>query len=215
MSTTYEKAKKPIMDLLRAVMEKHHPILDHCEVSVDVLMARGADKEGSGVPEPILKLHGYPAAAIVKIVPLKQRALGQGDALITIDDATWADFSEEKQCATLDHELEHIQVVADNGEGKAAGLVEFDVDGGRIIGVPLSDDLGRPKLKLKLHDWHLEGFKTIAERYGEAALEVMSARSAVEDNGQYIWDWAVKKATKVARVPKKSTTSVTPDEVSL
>jgi hypothetical protein len=216
MATTYEKAPKEVTDLLQGVMDKFHPVLASCEVTVDVLMARGVDKEGVGLPDPVLKLHGYMAAAIVKIVPLKQRVLGQGDALITIDAATWSELSEEKQRAVLDHELEHIQVVANNGEGKPAGLVECDVETGEVIGEPLGDDIGRPKLKLKLHDWHLEGFKNIAERYGGSALEVQCAREAVVDTtGQYVWDWAAEKAktqTPIARVPKKVAVD---EEVSL
>jgi hypothetical protein len=220
MATTYVKADQEVTNLLQEIMDKYHPVLSACEVVVDVLMARGVDKEGSGLPEPTLKLHGYPCAAIIKVTALKQRALGQGDALLTIDSATWEELSDEKQRAVLDHELEHLVVVANDGEGKPAGLVECDLETGEVIGEPLGDDLGRPKLKLKLHDWHLEGFKTIAERYGEAALEVLTARSAIvkDSGGQYVWDWAAKEKAapkKVARPTKTSSDVPTEGEVSI
>lgn len=46
-----------------------------------------------------------------------------------------------------------------------------------------TDDVGRPKLKMRLHDWQMGGFREIAQRYGSDALEVVEARKFEEVYG--------------------------------
>ncbi len=183
MPIAYEKAKQRVVDLLGDVMSEHHPELAACEVTVDILMVSSHDKEGSRLPDAV-KLHGYPCLATMKIVPLKQRVLGQADALLSIDELAWEDLSEEQQVAALDHELEHIEVVDEDG-----GFVSVDPDTSEMIGTPKSDDIGRPVLKLKLHDWQLGGFRNVAKRHGIHAIEVQQADECRDENGQYFWDW--------------------------
>lgn len=166
---TYEKADRATRSLVDEVMALHHPKLADASVTVDVLMVSDIDEE-SGEVHQALKAHGYPAAATIAIVPLNRRALGQADALMTIDVASWQSLSGAEQQALIDHELTHLTLVL--GED----------------GAPKRDDLKRPKLKMRLHDWQLGGFVDVAMRHGESALEVKAARSC-NNKGQYYWDW--------------------------
>lgn len=112
---------------------------------------------GEGDEAPV-KLHGYPCAAAISVIAYKQRVDKRADAEIIIDAAWWDNATEPQQRALLDHEITHLEI-------------ERDKDG-----CLKTDDAGRPKLKLKLHDWQLGGFRSIAARYGDDAPEVVMAR---------------------------------------
>lgn len=190
MPLTYQKANKDVVEMLGGVMTAHHRDLLACEVKVDVLMLTKTDAEGAPIQEPALKVHGYPAVACIKVVPLKQRALEQGDALMVIDEVVFGELSAAEQEAVLDHELEHLQVAAEDG-----GVITIHPKSGEMVGVPTSDGLGRPKLKVRLHDWELGGFRSVVQRHGEAAIELKEVQACRDEKGQYCWDWeAITKA---------------------
>lgn len=165
MSTCYELAGPEVHDLARNILETHHPELkmpDGEHVRLCIMFAFTTDDS----PEPPVKCHGYPAAAVVSVIPYKQRVDKRADAEIILDQKVWLDrLTELQQRALLDHEITHLEIQVDDH-----GLVK-------------TDDTGRPKLKLKLHDYELGGFRSIAKRYGEDALEVMEAQRFVKDQG--------------------------------
>jgi len=90
---------------------------------------------------------GVKALGICRKIPLKERALGRGDAEICLDGEWWKDAPEPEQRALLDHELHHIEVKI-------------------IEGAMACDDLGRPLLKIRKHDYELGLFTIIAQRHG-------------------------------------------------
>lgn len=190
MPLTYEKASDELDSLVEDVAERWHRELVACELRIDTLLARG----GAG-----LKHNGYPCAGTIKIVPLERRALGQGDALLTLNGATWDELSYEERLACVDHELEHLLVRAQKGTSPS-GFIEIDEETGAMVGQPAGDDLGRPKLAMRLHDWQLGGFTKIARRHCLASLEVQAVRACRDDRGQLFWDWA-EPATPVAVRP--------------
>jgi hypothetical protein len=149
MPMTLDKADAFTQEMLDEVMDQYHGGLRDLEVRVGLLMV--SDPEDSG--RPILKLHGYPAAATIKVNSLEQRAQGMPDCTIKIDRATWDRLNEAQRRATLDHELYHIDIQHDDE------------------GMPRYDDQGRPKIKLRLHDLVVGGFAAIIRRHGAAALE--------------------------------------------
>lgn len=149
MSTTYTVAGPEVDDLLARVLASAHRDLENAGVTVASLFAE-ADEEG----KPALKHHGYAAAAVIKIVPLDQRVAGQADALLKIDRHVWDGLDTKERVALLDHEIFHIQLVLDD-QGK-----------------PKRDDAGRPKLKMRPHDFELGGFYEIIERHGGKAIEL-------------------------------------------
>jgi hypothetical protein len=166
---TYDECGVDVNELVQQTIKKHHPDLEECEASVMCLFA---DSGEAGVPA--VKWHGYPAAAVIKKTSLKDRAQGMKDALITIDRRWWDDAYEDERAAVIDHELTHLEVVRDE-----QGAIE-------------SDDQGRPKFKLKLHDWQLGGFAVIAKRHGDAAPEVQMAKEFRDKYGQLLM-WAEEK----------------------
>lgn len=187
MPTTYAKAGVDVMSVLEEAVTSWHRELALCDVRVDVLMASRTSKDGTLLPGAV-KDRGYAAAASVKVVPLKQRALEQGDALVTICAYAWKLMTEPERLALLDHELEHVRVLAE-GDG---GFVHVGKDG-QLNGAIALDALGRPRLRLVLHDWQLGGFRSVAQRHGKAAPEIIALEACRDEDGQYYWDWDVLK----------------------
>jgi len=185
MAQTYELADVGTEKLLAEVRKRHHPILEKCSVTVAVLHVADIDAE-TGEVHRTLKAHGYPAAAEIKITPLKQRVLGVADAVVVLDQAAWDDMSREERRSVLDHELCHLQVKAIE-----RGLVGM-LDAVRTSAPPARDDHGRPVLKMRQHDWQLGGFREIAKRHGAQAIEVQEVQACRDRAGQYFWDFAVK-----------------------
>lgn len=155
--------------LVKDVMAKYHEELFAAEVTVQVLFARvGAGENGPAVKAP----GGWPAYAVIRRVPLKQRVAGFKDAEITLDERKWKELTDPQQIALLDHELQHLELVYE-GDGP---------------GTPVAtDDWGRPKLKLRKHDYELAGFKAIMERHPDAALEKLAAQKFADEFGQYVF----------------------------
>ena len=167
MPITYERAKPghEAHDLIRGLAAKYHTDLEKHAVTIGVLLA--ASDDGAAA----VKLHGYPCAATVRITPYKQRVQGIEDAVVTLDARLWHDLSDERKAALIDHELQHLEVA-------------FDKDSFAKI-----DDLGRPKLKMRLHDVQAGWFLDIARRHGEHSFEVEQARQIHAAHGQLLFAW--------------------------
>jgi hypothetical protein len=113
--------------------------------------------------EPILKHQGYPAAAVVRITPVRDRALGIADATIVIDRSTWLTLSQRQRDALVDHELTHLNRVLDEDTQ-----------------LPLCDAVDRPKLAMRRHDLQIGIFTEILERHGEASYEAKMAKAMLD-----------------------------------
>ena len=168
MSTIYQKAPTETVKLVDSVRRQHHPELERAEVTIDVLVADNPDAD------PVT-VGGYPCQAKVKIVSLKDRAKGCRDAEIIIDNTRWQGMNEQQQRALIDHELHHLEV-------------QFD---GKLV---LEDDLGRPKLKMRKHDWQIGWFDIIAKRNGDASPEVRQARKLWEKQSQLYFPFVNQQA---------------------
>jgi len=192
MPIQYLKADRDVRGLVQTVMQRYHPALVFAEVRVDVLMARHV---GDG-DAPAVLLHGYPCAAIIGAQNAKARALGMGDVLITVDLVSWDSLDDRGRMALIDHELMHIEVLADGGGTLQVAKNEDNPDGPPdVFGRPSLDLNDRPRLKMRLHDWQIGGFNAIAHRWGDEALEVRNVHSFRDRRtGQYCWDFAVSEA---------------------
>jgi hypothetical protein len=186
MSVCYEQAGDDVCAMAAAVMADYHPELrmpDKSWVRLCVLFAfRGGDDEDG---EPAVKLHGYPCAAVVSVIPLKQRVDKRADAEIVIDRERWDDMTDAQRRALLDHEIEHIELQVDEN-----GLLK-------------TDDVGRPKLRLKLHDWQRGGFRAVARRHGADAPEVVAARHFAEDFGNDVLRPAAEPTAEPAEADRE------------
>lgn len=113
--------------------------------------------------EPILKHQGYPAAAVIRITPIRDRALGIADAVVVVDRSHWLTLSQRQRDALVDHELTHLNRVLDEDTQ-----------------LPLCDAVDRPKLAMRRHDLQIGIFTEILERHGEASHEAKMAKAMLD-----------------------------------
>ncbi len=85
MPTTYTVCEDTVTDLLASAVKSTHPHLKEAGVTFACLFAHADPESGSAA----LKHHGYPAAALIKLNPLKQRVEGLSDCTIYLDAAAW------------------------------------------------------------------------------------------------------------------------------
>ena len=162
MPTTYRSPDpdSQIVELLYGTMRDCHPDLARHGVRVGVILAHNAD----GHP---VRLHGYPAAATVKVVPAKDRTTKGYDAELLLDEHFWEQAGPEARAALLDHELSHLRL----------SKVMVDVDSREQVCA--RDEHGRPKLKTVPGDWGTsDGFKAVVARHGDHAVELLTLRAA-------------------------------------
>lgn len=149
----FERAPAEVGQIVDRMMDRYHPQLRDAGVTITCLMAfPTTDKNGDNSGPP-LKHQGYPALAIVKVIGLKERTDGRSDAEICIDGDAWMLRSEAEKDALVDHELEHLELKTDKN------------------GALVRDDLERPKLKIRRHDFQAGFFDSIVRRHGRAAPE--------------------------------------------
>lgn len=126
---------------------------------------------------------GYPAAAMIRITPLRERALGVADAVIIIDRAVWLSMKTDQCDALIDHELHHL-------------VRDIDEDTMR----PKTDAVDRPKLLMRKHDRQFGWFDAVADRHGENSMEVRQARSLLAETSQLYFDFGnLPQAVDTAR----------------
>ncbi|MCL5098510.1 MAG: hypothetical protein M1608_13470 [Candidatus Omnitrophica bacterium] len=167
---TFDKAGAEIMDLLWGVCkyESHKPIRE-AGVKIDVVLAY-ADRDDKGQARgTALQKDGRRALGITRKLGLKDRAMGRGDAEITLDGDYWLEAGKEQQAALLDHELTHLVVKMDQ-----AGFFR-------------RDPLKRPILGLRLHDIEVGWFVEVAKRHEGNSLERGQALMIMDSYGQYFW----------------------------
>lgn len=156
MPTTYRKADH-LQIMLQRVIAKYHPDLKKFSVTFDILTAHG-DPDSD---KPVLTNHGYPAAAVVRINKLADRVDGHADCRLVIDGDRFETFTDAEQVSLLDHEASHIlPVIFESGE--EAGAVK-------------TDDCGRPKLRMRKHDFQLGLFKDVMQRHGIHSVDLKAA----------------------------------------
>lgn len=151
MTKTYEQADRHTREYIAEMMRTRRPDLAAAKVTVSALMVGGG-----------LKHHGYASHAAIKVNSLKDRAEGKADCTIELDGDNYAEWKPQEKAAIVHHELLHLELVKDEG-----GRVE-------------KDDLGRPKLKIRLHDIEIGGFTEIIEQYRESAPEAQAIANAAE-----------------------------------
>ena len=152
--------------------ETHKPLLD-ARVKIDFVWAF-SDKDYDGNPtNDALRKNGVKALGMARKIPLKDRVLGRGDAEITLDGDWWKEVDKNEQAALLDHELHHLSLKIDK-----RGLVR--------------DDIGRPIIVLRKHDYEFGWFNIIAQRHGKHSQEQIYAASMMDAAGQYYWPNLVK-----------------------
>lgn len=181
---TFKKCEKSVHDLAENILKKyqsHLPLLDtKCRVDLVFAYCDRDEDTGERLNNAIMH-HGQAAYGLCRILPLKDRAQGRGDAEITLDGDWWAEATEPQKAALLDHELHHISIKT------SKKVYQFD-------------DLGRPKLKMRKHDVEIGWFAAIADRHGAASQEQIQAQAIMEATGQYFWPGLVKDGVATKRI---------------
>lgn len=163
--STYQKAHADIYKRAQALMEKYHTNLVEAGVVVDIMFAF-ATKDANEEPKGHAIMHGgYPAEGLCKILSLKDRVMGRGDAEIILNGDHWNGWTPQQRDALLDHELHHLSVRASED-----GIIQVD-------------DIGRPKLEMRKHDREFGWFDLIAKRWGSDSHEVMQAKQLIDEAG--------------------------------
>jgi hypothetical protein len=160
--STYQKCPGEVIELASTVMckfEDHKPILDH-RVRIDFMFAYAEENEKGELCGSAITHDGIQALGLCKKMGPKERCKGMGDVEILLDGNWWQGASEGEKEALLDHELYHISVSADK------------------------DDLGRPKIKMRKHDFQFGWFTRVAARHAES-IERQQAREIMEHAGQF------------------------------
>ncbi len=119
---SYSLASADLTAIIDAVRDEYHLELDG--VTVAALFVY--DLEAT---EPVLTHGGYPAQAICRITPVRDRALGVADAVIVVDRSNWLTLTQPQRAALIDHELYHLERAVDE---------ETEI--------PKTDAVDRPKL---------------------------------------------------------------------
>ncbi len=167
MPVSLSQAPAEIHALAGDILERYHDDLQCNGERVRLCILTAVNDDASN--EPPVKLHGYPRVGVISVIPYKQRVDKRADAEIVLDEREWGVMPEQRQRALLDHLITHLEFVKDSTTGAVK-----------------TDDLGRPKLRLCLCDWHLQGFRSIAQRYGADAFEVTAARQFQERYGDVV-----------------------------
>jgi hypothetical protein len=162
MPTTFEPDRGRIKSIVDGLLEQYRGELLAAGVRFDLLLAYAGKNQNGEPVGPALKANGYAAAATVRILSLKDRAKGMADAEIVVDGDRVEEWSEQNLAAILDHEIEHLELALD-GQGSLK-----------------RDDLGRPRLRMRLHDRQFGWFDSVARRHGLASLEVAQASRFVD-----------------------------------
>jgi hypothetical protein len=151
----YSIANEEVNLTIQKVMKENHGELHNAGVTITALIARS--EEG-----PAIKVRGSEAAGCIRITKLAERTLGLGDAVMTLDGESMIAWSSKRLQAVIDHELRHLMLA----KNKRTGEIQLD-------------DEGRPKLRIRPHDFEFGWFARTAELYGEESYEVSQAREIV------------------------------------
>jgi len=162
--TTYAKADKQAKANMAHAMKRYHPELRDAEVSVDLLLAYGPRDANGDLVSPALTSKGLQCLGKIRVLGLKDRVAGRGDAEMLLDGDQIDEWSDEELAAIIDHELTHLELqVADDGTVKR-------------------DDIDRPKLRIRPHDREYGWFDSVARRHPEHSVEVRQARQLLDEH---------------------------------
>jgi len=169
--STYQRCPEAVPASASNLMMDHVCFEDlvNAHVTIDWLFAYGQrDEETNELLSDAITHDRSRALGLCRVCTLKERAAGRADAEILIDNDWWEEATPQEREALIDHELYHLKVVSDETGFKL-------------------DDLQRPVLKLRKHDYQFGWFKAVAERHGKASTEQRQAKTIMDESGQSFW----------------------------
>lgn len=171
MGSTYQQAGEDVRRLANKLILKFHNELAEADVRIDYIFAFAElDKKTSEKKGFAIMQNGYRALGLARKLGLKDRVMGRGDCEVILDGDEWPNLSEETQAAIVDHELEHFEVAREKD------------------GTIKTDDIDRPKIKMRQHDRQHGWFDNIARRHGMHSIEVKQFYSIFTEAGAIYQD---------------------------
>lgn len=175
MARTYIPAKRETIDFVHNVLTAEYPSIAQMQPSLQIgVLFAETDKPG----KPALTKGGLPITAQIRVVSEEGRAAGGPDVLLVIDSDRWTYQSNEERYSLIHHELHHLIPV---------NLLPA-LDGGSCCEI---DSLGRPKIKIRKHDFEIGGFNLIVERYGDSSAEWKAVKQVYTEYHQTLLPFAV------------------------
>ena len=159
----YDRPPKDVQKRIDWVLKRYHSRLLEPQlkvpVNVETLLVFGpTNKDGEQTGPAIAGRTGQGAYGCIRVTRLEERVGGRGDAIMHLDGDDWKSWGTKTLDAIIDHELTHLEIAID-----------------KKVGVPVYDDAGRPKLKLRPHDFEVGWFDEVAERHPDFAIETKQA----------------------------------------
>lgn len=175
MAKTYT-TNSDAMPIIKSLIGKHYPDLNEAEATFEVLECTGG-----------VMLHGRQVTDLVKVRKLEDRAAGSPDVRFVLDSDDWKNADKKRRAAILDHALCHLEVVRDKE--------------GRIK----SDDVGRPRIRMKLHDFEVAGFYDVMRRHKDQAVEAQHlAYFSAQVKKQAEFDWVAAELLAAAQMNEQN-----------
>ncbi len=171
---TFKRAPQEINQMAKELIHQYHEDAADAGLRIDILLAYPDYDDADKAVNDAVTCHGMKALGLARIVNLKDRTKGLGDAEILLDAEHWESIDEDEQRAILDHEIHHFMVTDKR------------------------DNQGRPVLKLRKHDIQFGWFTVIAERHGKASIERKQASSILEVQGQFYFPNVVQGLTRMS-----------------
>lgn len=184
MGKIFTVANDEVQALVRRILEEQYPAIAGMipELQIGVLFAT-SDKDG----KPALAKGGYPCAGVIRIVSEEDRAAGGPDVIISLDGDRWDDWTDEERYSLIHHELHHLV--------PAKLRPRMDDSGGWFCE---PDNLNRPKIRLRRHDFEIGGFNLIVEQHGAAALEWQAVERVHGAFNQQVFSFVTSKGKAAA-----------------
>lgn len=132
-------------------------------VTVDLVFAFSSSNEEHPLTEK-----GLPVNGKIKITTLLARSKGESDVELMLDGDLWRQLEPEERAAVIDSFLHGLEIQT---------KMEADPVSGDLVDTIKRDDRGRPKLKIKPHDFIIRGYHDVAERHGNALPAVQQLRA--------------------------------------
>ena len=163
---SYRPDNGEITEVIEEIAAKHHEPLVNAGVTFDVMVAIPSENDGSD----LVKLHGRECYAVVQVTPYKLRCRGMSDVTLWVDGPKWDGLDSRQRKALIDHELLHLELQWTKSRVVAEVTIPARVK---------TDDLERPKIKLRPHDWEIGGFDLIVNRWGDDSIEIEQCKAMV------------------------------------
>ena len=149
MASGYDPAGREVLDCVDELVTNFYPDFVECQLKIGVMMAYSSE-----LGKPALLVQGYPQAATIRKISVKDRAQGMPDLTIYLDSQSWANFNDDERKSELDKQLARYEVVRDKKDKHIK-----------------TDSALRPLLKVRPYDYLLSGYDIHIRRYGTKGVD--------------------------------------------